>query len=112
MSNTLLAIRREYLKACARKPRWNEEVELLREEMRRVVHFLKWQVRWWQERTSLGEPEDDAVREGLHAYVLRQADLHSRLLTSFQKTWEQNKVQAAREAADIDLHLAETFVAN
>lgn len=104
------AIRREYLKARARKLRWGEEVHLLREEMRRVLRFLNWRVRWWQQRTYPGERDDDAVSEGLKAYALRQAALHRSLLASFEKTWSQTAVQAAREAADIDVHLAETFI--
>ncbi|OJA20624.1 hypothetical protein AZE42_14183 [Rhizopogon vesiculosus] len=32
--------------------RWSEEVELLLEEMQRVIEFLKWQAEWWGGRAS------------------------------------------------------------
>lgn len=46
----LLAVRREYLKARARKHRWTEEVMLLSEEMRRVLRFLESRSRWLDSR--------------------------------------------------------------
>lgn len=109
---TTPAIRREYLKARASKLRWSEEVDLLREEMRRVLRFLDWKVQWWHERAKWIECTDDAVSEGLQAYALRQADFLLHLLLSFTKTWEQPKVKAARAAAQVDIRLGETFIAN
>lgn len=80
--------------------------------MRRVLRFLNWRVRWWHERANWIEQEDDAVSEGLTAYALRQADLHLRLLISFKNRWDQPAVKVANEAAEIDMHLADSFVAN
>ncbi|KAF7965199.1 hypothetical protein HWV62_45095 [Athelia sp. TMB] len=40
------SVRREYLKARARRNRWVEEVMLLVEEMRRVLRFLNWRAKW------------------------------------------------------------------
>ncbi|KAG2750254.1 hypothetical protein P692DRAFT_20421062 [Suillus brevipes Sb2] len=31
----------------AQSMRWAEEVELLHEEMRRVLQFLRWHAAWW-----------------------------------------------------------------
>ncbi|KAJ7724030.1 hypothetical protein B0H16DRAFT_1333756 [Mycena metata] len=44
------AVRVEWSKAKACKERWEEEVELLREEMKRVLCFLRWCAIWWEER--------------------------------------------------------------
>ncbi|KAG2095920.1 uncharacterized protein F5147DRAFT_584384 [Suillus discolor] len=59
--------------------RWSEEVELLLEEMRRVVVFLKWQAEWWSGRanTRALEPADE---EGAVAYAYRQAALRLSLV--------------------------------
>lgn len=40
------AVRVEWAKAKARRDRWTEEVELLREKMRRVLQSLEWRERW------------------------------------------------------------------
>lgn len=37
----------EWAKAQARKQRWEEEVLLIHEEMRRVVMFYEWKAHWW-----------------------------------------------------------------
>ncbi|KAJ7713592.1 hypothetical protein B0H14DRAFT_3523331 [Mycena olivaceomarginata] len=47
------SIRVEWCRARARKTRWCEEVMLLREEMRRVLRYLDWEVGWWRERAAL-----------------------------------------------------------
>ncbi|KAJ7256420.1 hypothetical protein C8J57DRAFT_954538, partial [Mycena rebaudengoi] len=38
----------EWSKAMAQKKWWEEEVQLLREEMRHVLRFLRWQALWWE----------------------------------------------------------------
>ncbi|KAG1786540.1 uncharacterized protein HD556DRAFT_1449630 [Suillus plorans] len=40
----------EWCKSRARALWWSEEVELLREEMRRVLEFFAWQAAWWDEQ--------------------------------------------------------------
>jgi hypothetical protein len=40
-------LRVEWVKSCARAARACEEVLLLREEMRRVLEYLQWELRWW-----------------------------------------------------------------
>ncbi|KAJ7846654.1 hypothetical protein B0H13DRAFT_2238871 [Mycena leptocephala] len=46
------SVRVEWSRAQARKIRWEEEVMLLREEMRRVLRYLEWQVRWWKRQQA------------------------------------------------------------
>ncbi|KAG1866481.1 hypothetical protein C8R48DRAFT_747671 [Suillus tomentosus] len=62
-------VRVEWCKARARANRWSEEVELLLEEMRRVIVFLKWQAEWWGGRRSSRASESVAEQEGLAAYA-------------------------------------------
>jgi len=77
-----------------------EEVELLLEEMRRVLAFLEWDGNRWNAR-ALHAPQsvNDACRpsassenngpleEGLRAYALRQASVRQRLFATFTKQW-------------------------
>ncbi|KAG2114604.1 uncharacterized protein F5147DRAFT_743818 [Suillus discolor] len=82
------SVRVEWCKARARANRWSEEVELLFEEMRRVIAFLRWQAEWWSERHSSRVPESPAEQEGLAAYACRQAALRLSLVASFQDLWK------------------------
>src|SRR6266567_3257583 len=82
--------------------RYAEEVELLFEEMRRVLAFLEWDRDRWKKR-ALNAPErlhnatypstpatlgvQAAFEEGLKAYALRQASVRERLLTAFSQQW-------------------------
>jgi len=65
--------------------RWTEEVELLQEEMRRVLCFLRWQVNWWHEKGTISLSRNE---EGLVAYAGRQAQLRKDLADCFEKTWK------------------------
>jgi hypothetical protein len=67
--------------------RWSEEVELLLEEMRRVIEFLKWQAEWWGGRANSRSLESAVDQEGLAAYACRQAALRLSLVASFQHLW-------------------------
>ncbi|KAG1834248.1 hypothetical protein EV424DRAFT_1468755 [Suillus variegatus] len=80
-------VRLEWCKARARAHRWSEEVELLLEEMRRVLVFLKWQGAWWKERTALRTLDSAPAQEGLTAYACRQSALRESLIAEFQWLW-------------------------
>ncbi|KAJ7154378.1 hypothetical protein C8R43DRAFT_1126455 [Mycena crocata] len=91
------SVRVEWCRALARKTRWEEEVLLVREEMRRVLRYLDWQVKWWLERVV---PRPDAKREvqaGIKAYALKQAAIHRRIGTYFEDKWKQPAKQVARK---------------
>ncbi|KAJ7490188.1 hypothetical protein B0H11DRAFT_1719325 [Mycena galericulata] len=78
------SIRVEWCRAKARKNRWEEEVELLREEARRVVRYLEWQVRWWNERAVMRESESEEMRGGLAAYGKKSAAAFAHLASHFR----------------------------
>ncbi|KAG2746814.1 hypothetical protein P692DRAFT_20738788, partial [Suillus brevipes Sb2] len=80
-------VRLEWCKARARKHRWSEEVELLLEEMRRVLVFLKWQAAWWKGHETLRMVDSMPTQEGLTAYACRQSALRDSLTASFQSLW-------------------------
>lgn len=72
-------MRIEWCKARARLERWEEDVELLTEEMRRVLAFFEWDAARWDERGKDFESSDDVVLEGHRAYAQRQATLRRSL---------------------------------
>lgn len=71
-----------------RAKRWEEEVELLTEEMRRILQFFEWEAHRWNElgKECAIEPAD-SLREGLIAYAARQASLRRALSRSFSASW-------------------------
>ncbi|KAJ7715461.1 hypothetical protein B0H16DRAFT_1667065 [Mycena metata] len=90
------AVRVEWSKAKARRDRWVEEVQLLREEMRRVMRFLQWQAAWWEaQRKARGTEIQPEVAAGVEAYAARQAALHRGIARRFKAGWE-----ASRSAVD------------
>jgi hypothetical protein len=60
--------------------RWEEEVHLLREEMRRIIRYLRWETGVWEARGKVrAENLEPEVRAGMEAYATKQADLHHKL---------------------------------
>ncbi|TFY55987.1 hypothetical protein EVJ58_g7906 [Rhodofomes roseus] len=101
------AVRIEWCKARARAMRWDEECDLLEEEMRRVRAFFKWHVDWWMDQVR--EDWDAAVgctaehAEGRRAYAHRQADLRRALLDYCTHAWRNipEYLQLCRNRPDI-----------
>ncbi|KIK42783.1 hypothetical protein CY34DRAFT_58396, partial [Suillus luteus UH-Slu-Lm8-n1] len=85
--NLLLGVRVEWCKSRARAARWAEEIDLLREEMRRVLHFLDWQANWWDDQQDRRDCETPAEHEGMVAYANKQADIRRRLAERFRLLW-------------------------
>lgn len=82
------ATRVEWTKAWARKRRWDEELQLLEEEMRRTVESMKYEARQWREYEGDAPTEDTtAVSEGQTAYSLRQASIREALAAKFTALW-------------------------
>ncbi|KAJ7578939.1 hypothetical protein C8J56DRAFT_796992 [Mycena floridula] len=79
-------LRVEWCKAWARVCRWEEEVQLLEEEMRRVLVTLEWKAWWWEQRISFLK-FSDAHSAGCAAYARKQAFLLRRLRSKFADMW-------------------------
>ncbi|KAF8056174.1 hypothetical protein FPV67DRAFT_1432087 [Lyophyllum atratum] len=98
------ALRIEWCRTRARVMRWEEEVDLLQEEMRRVSVYLSWKARWWLENSStriglgLGKPTE----EGIAAYSRRQAAQLTDLCTRFKHDWEEVPLLMERWADNDD----------
>ncbi|KAJ7215649.1 hypothetical protein C8J57DRAFT_1199378 [Mycena rebaudengoi] len=96
------SIRVEWARAQARKERWEEEVMLLREEMRRVLRYLEWQTRWWRDQTSRRSDWDAASAAGAKAYALKQATWSERLGGFLRAQWDSNAATSVQEIIAID----------
>ncbi|KAG2051169.1 hypothetical protein BDR06DRAFT_983690 [Suillus hirtellus] len=77
----------EWCKSRARALRWTEQVELLTEEMERVIQFFHWDTQHWEERRGQIAGENPAHTEGLRAYAAQQADICCRLAGHFHALW-------------------------
>ena len=83
------AVMVEWVKVCARHLWWWEEVHLLKEEMRCVQQSLEWKTLWWEEWQLGWEGLDDAGRDGVQAYVVRQANMQCALHARFSHLWDK-----------------------
>ena len=89
-----LAYQLEWSKCYTRSQRWQEEVELLKEEMRRTLEFLKWKSSLWLSKTMTksGLPLSPELHEGLNAYACQQAAVFESLHDHFLSLWQGLKV--------------------
>ena len=93
----------EWAKSRARADRAKEEVLLVREEMRRVLEFLRWRANWWRERTQRRRVADTSVMEGIKAYSLEQANIHDSLSLHFRTVWKTPLQDVSVEEAQSDV---------
>ncbi|KAJ7068896.1 hypothetical protein B0H15DRAFT_793973 [Mycena belliarum] len=93
------AVRVEWSTARARKVRWEEEVAMIREEMRRVLRYLEWQCSEWDARVAesmLADPSGtDPLEAGRRSYAVSQGILHRKIQTKFRVQWNQSLRTAA-----------------
>ena len=84
-------LRAEWAKAQERAKRFEEEVELIVEEMRRTLGFLEWKAKEWKSfATSLpsgASAIDTATSDGVTAYANKQADIQLKLAATFIDDW-------------------------
>ncbi|KAJ7698223.1 hypothetical protein B0H14DRAFT_2417944, partial [Mycena olivaceomarginata] len=84
-----IALRIEWAKTRAKAMRYAEEVDLLEEEMRRVLQFMDWRADWWMSLVGLrAGVQDEALREGHEAYAVRQAGYMKGIRDRFAAQWK------------------------
>ena len=92
-----VALRVEWAKAKARADRWEEEVVLLNEEMRRTLEFCSWKANWWEtqitQRESSLQP-DDPLAGGLKAYAHQQAAFEREIARKWAFKWRGTRNRA------------------
>jgi hypothetical protein len=82
------ALRVEWCRLSARADRWDEEVSLLKEEMKRTISFLQWKAREWDARAGLRQYSVAVdFQKGLAAYAAKQAAVFHELASSFATLW-------------------------
>ncbi|KAF7349654.1 CxC2 domain-containing protein [Mycena sanguinolenta] len=83
-------LRIEWARTRARAMRYREEVDLLEEEMRRVLQFLDWRAEWWMSRVGLrsADQPDPAMQEGYTAYARKQAAYMRGMRGRFAQQWK------------------------
>ena len=59
----------------------------MKEEMRRVLEFLKWKAWCWKERKEQQGKSGKDFQEGLQSYAQTQGSIQSTLANEFQNLW-------------------------
>ncbi|KAF7323810.1 CxC2 domain-containing protein [Mycena kentingensis (nom. inval.)] len=90
------AVRVQWTKALARRDRWVEEVELLKEEMRRVLRSLKTVQDEWEQRIDGRSGADGELADAAAAYAKRQKALYGSISAQFQARWGLSAADAVR----------------
>ncbi|KAH9476591.1 hypothetical protein JR316_0010503 [Psilocybe cubensis] len=80
-------LRVEWARSRARMQRASEEVLLLKEEMRRVLVYLRWRANWWRQRENAISTTKRDMLEGISAYAHSQATLQDSLADHFASLW-------------------------
>ncbi|KAK7038932.1 hypothetical protein VNI00_010323 [Paramarasmius palmivorus] len=98
-------VRVEWCKTWARKRRWDEELQLVTEEMRRTIEGLKHEAQRWQ---NLGTQEDESPDgEGRAAYATRQASIRFALASKFERMWARPDPRPRKQVTVRDVIAAE-----
>jgi hypothetical protein len=87
----------EWCKARSRVQRWGEEVDLLVEEMRRVVTYFSWKARWWHNQKGRRSDCSIHVQRGLAAFAFKQAAMFSDMSTRCTARWDKTVREAGRQ---------------
>lgn len=86
-------MRVEWAQCMARAVRWEEEVLLLQEEMRRVVEFLGWRSRsWYSKVDARAGTVTSAVHAGISAYAKKQGSIFHNLAVRFSQRWRSTLI--------------------
>ncbi|OJT14077.1 hypothetical protein TRAPUB_9373 [Trametes pubescens] len=84
------SMRVEWARTKARAERWEEEEQLLLEEMRRVIAYCGWKANWWREQADRrGGSVSKAIERGLRAYSAKQAAVWEGLARRSASWWVQ-----------------------
>lgn len=85
------ALRVEWCKAQERAKRYEEEIELVVEEMRRTLATFTWNADEWERRAAsvsvVGSTIDETTALGIVAYAYKQANIQRRMVKVFIDDW-------------------------
>jgi hypothetical protein len=80
-------LRVEWSKSQARKMRWEEEVQIIQEEMRRTIVYYEWKQQWWLKQNPQPTTSEDTIQHGISAYSQKQAYYCKCMAESFARAW-------------------------
>jgi hypothetical protein len=95
-------VRVEWSKARARRDRWVEEVQKLREEMKRVLRMLRCTQGEWRTRAEAQRQVDAELAAGLKGYAMRQVAIHRQVADAFHTGWNVSVATAVRDVVRQD----------
>lgn len=98
-------IKVEWAKSRARAARYQEEIKIVGEEMKRSLRFLDWRVNQWRirgEAKGRAGESDESYLAGLKAYALRQAAICEGLKRLFSNQWSGVKDMVSRAQQECD----------
>ena len=85
------ALRVEWCKAQEQAKRYEEEVELVVEEMRRTLVTFEWNACEWERRAASPSLSDSAIdgttAMGIASYAYKQADVQRKMIGVFVNSW-------------------------
>ena len=80
-------MRIEWAKSKARADCWREEIQLLCEEMRRVIQYFSWKAQWWTIQGSHCGDAQEFIHHGAAAYAAKQATMFDNMAKAFAADW-------------------------
>ncbi len=80
-------VRMEWAKTKARAERWQEEVNLLKEEMCRAIEDMEWRAQQWNTRVNARPNVPPDLLQGLMAYAYKQADIQNSFAAGYARRW-------------------------
>jgi hypothetical protein len=88
-SESFVGMRVEWAKSQARCERWNEELMLVVEEMRRIPWYMEWKAQWWEQQATRRFEDGTVLLDmGCRAYAAKQAHICRSLGSKFRRMWK------------------------
>lgn len=107
------ALQVEWAKARARAERWEEEVQLVYEEMRRTIVYCRWKANWWRERATPGvrSAVSAELQDGMAGYSGEHAALEDAMGDTLEKKWGKVR-RRAEELISTNFATRDTALSN
>jgi hypothetical protein len=81
------SVRVQYAKTLANAERWEEELILVPEEMRRTMLSFEHMVPWWSSQVNQRPEASAPLQDALAAHARREATIYQEHLVNFATTW-------------------------
>jgi hypothetical protein len=81
------SIRVHWAKTAANAERWSEELEIILEEMRRVLAYFEWYADWWRDQIGHRNAQQEGLQQALDAHARRQEAHYLERVRRFSAAW-------------------------